>query len=284
MDQPLFTVVVPTRDRPHQLAGCLAALDALDYAGDYEIVVVDDGSREPVRLPREGRARAVRLAGRGPAAARNAGAAEARGRWLAFLDDDCRPRPDWLAALHARLEAEPTALVGGRTVNALVDNPWSAASQLLVDWLYAWYGARGGPRRFFTTSNLAVSAAGFRRLDGFDESFPTPGGEDRDLCERWAAHGLPLVHAPDAVVDHAHPLGPRSFWRQHAGYGRGARRLHRRRTERGVRSRIEPPAFYLGMLRHPYARGVAGPLVQTVLLALAQLANVAGYLTASFRD
>jgi GT2 family glycosyltransferase len=284
MDPPLFTVVVPTRDRPDPLAGCLAALGALDYAGDYEIVVVDDGSREPVRLPGDAMARVVRLPGRGPAAARNAGAAAARGRWLAFLDDDCRPRPDWLSALHAHLEAEPAGLVGGCTVNALVDNPWSAASQLLVDWLYTWYGARGGPRRFFTTSNMAVSAAGFRRLGGFDESFPTPGGEDRDLCERWTAHGLPLVHAPDAVVDHAHPLGPRSFWRQHAAYGRGARRLHRLRSERGLRSGIEPLAFYLGMLRHPFARRVERPLRQAVLLALAQLANVAGYLSAGSRD
>jgi glycosyltransferase involved in cell wall biosynthesis len=283
MDQPLFTVVVPTRDRPRPLEGCLAALAALDFPGGHEVLVVDDGSREPVRIPAGAQTRVVRLDGRGPAAARNAGAAAARGRWLAFLDDDCRPRPDWLSALQAHLEKEPQALVGGRTVNVLVDNPWSAASQLLVDWLYTWYGARGGGGRFFTTSNLAVATVEFRHLGGFDESFPHPGGEDRDLCERWAARGLPFDYAPEAIVDHAHPLGPRSFWRQHVAYGQGARLLHRRRAERGVASRIEPPAFYLGMLRHPFARRVARPLRQAALLTLAQIANVAGYLSARSR-
>src|SRR5262249_60796243 len=67
-----FTVIVPTRDRPAQLQGCLEALDRQDYPS-YEVVVVDD------------------TRGEGPAAARNAGAERARGELLAFTDDACRP-------------------------------------------------------------------------------------------------------------------------------------------------------------------------------------------------
>jgi len=167
--------------------------------------------------------------------------------------------------------------VGGRTVNALTKNPWSEASQLLIDWLYDYLAERHGSGRFFTTSNMAVSREAFLTLGGFDESFPAPGAEDRDLCERWAAQGLPALYAPEAIVDHKHELDALSFWRQHVRYGRGARRLWRYRSARGGRQRIEPLAFYMGMLRYPFRRGAADPFPLAFLLALSQVANVAGY-------
>ena len=51
---------------------------------------------------------------------------------------------------------------GGRTVNALPDNPYASASQALIDYLYVYYneGAAGEP--LFTTSNLALPRARFR--------------------------------------------------------------------------------------------------------------------------
>jgi GT2 family glycosyltransferase len=276
MTETAFTVIVPTRDRPERLAACLAAVRRLAFPRErFEVVVVDDGSRVPVASGDGWRL--VRLEGRGPAAARNAGARAARGRWLAFTDDDCRPRPDWLGELAARLAAHPDAMVGGRTVNALTDNPWSEASQLLVDWLYDWLAERHGSGRFFTTSNMALPREPFLALGGFDESFPAPGAEDRDLCERWAAAGLAAMYAPEAIVDHAHELDALSYWRQHVRYGRGARRLWGYRSGRGGRQRMEPVTFYTGMLEYPFRRGARNPLPLSLLLALSQVANAAGY-------
>jgi len=276
MPDPKFTVVVPTRDRPRALQACLEATRRLAGPHDgREVVVVDDGSRVPVESG-EGW-RVVRLGGQGPAAARNAGARAARGEWLAFTDDDCRPRPGWLDALAARLEANPGALVGGCTVNALTSNPWSSASQLLVDWLYAWPEARPEAGRIFTTSNLAVAREPFLAAGGFDEAFSAPGAEDRELCERWAARGGALVHAPEAVVDHEHVLDALAFWHQHVRYGRGTRRLWRRGGEQGYRHGLHPPAFYAGMLNYPFRRKRGDAWAQAALLVLAQVANVAGF-------
>jgi GT2 family glycosyltransferase len=288
---PRFSVVVPTYGRARQLGECLAALAALDYPRDrLEVLVADDGSPEP---PREAVARlADRLDVRlleaphhGPAAARNRGAAAARGELLAFTDDDCRPTPGWLRALAARLRAEPRAAVGGLVRNGLAGNRFSAGSQLLVDFLYQRWNERPGGAVLFTSNNLALSADLFRELGGFDASFPLPAAEDRDLCDRWRARGLPLRYATEAVVDHYHELDARRFWHQHFRYGVGARHLHRLRAARGADAAgVEGLGFYLGMLAFPFSRApVFEAATLSALFVLAQVANVAGYLSAARR-
>ena len=77
----------------------------------------------------------------GPAAARNRGAAEARGAFLAFTDDDCTADADWLRAFAAEFEKTPNGLVGGRTLNALDTNRCSATSQMIIDVVYDHYNA-----------------------------------------------------------------------------------------------------------------------------------------------
>ena len=300
-----FSVVVPTYDRPDRLARCLAALAALDYPRDrYEVVVVDDGSRQPLDDVVAGAIESeadlavdlVRQANAGPAAARNRGAARARGRYLAFTDDDCTPTPGWLTGLDAALSDDPQALVGGRVDNALVGNPCSTASQILVTYLYERQAAvrahgngAGGngaarpsaaePEGFFASNNIAVPAEGFARLGGFDESFPLAAAEDRDLCARWVETGGTLRYQPDAVVDHHHALDLAGFCRQHANYGRGAWQYNQGRTARtGASLRVAPVSFYAGMLRRPFADMPARRALPVAgLLAVSQVATATGF-------
>ena len=163
-------------------------------------------------------------------------AAHAHGRYLLLSDDDCVPALGWLRALETRADAFSGALLGGRTLNGLPDNLYSAVSQMVIEVVYAHYNADPDHARFFASNNLAAPADRFRALGGFDPDFST--AEDRDLCERWLAHGGRLVYAADAVVRHAHALTLGGLWRQHFAYGRGARRFHRTRpTMAGRRSR-----------------------------------------------
>ena len=107
---PSFTVIVPTHQRPDLLAEALASLRA-QTDGDFECVVVDDASPTPPRLPSDPRFTLVRLdRQRGPAAARNAGLARARGRWVAFLDDDDLYTPERLALARRGHAEAPIAL------------------------------------------------------------------------------------------------------------------------------------------------------------------------------
>jgi GT2 family glycosyltransferase len=281
---PTFSVVVPTYRRPEPLAACLRSLAALDYPRDhFEVIVVDDGGGAPPTsgseaVPAALDVRVIAQPHAGPATARNTGAARARGDYLAFTDDDCMPEAGWLRALAARVVAGADQAIGGRTVNALADNSYASATQLLLDYLYEWQAEHGGAA-FFASNNLAVPAALFRTRGGFDTGFPLAAGEDREFCHRWARSGGRLVYAPDAVVRHRHHLTLAGFWRQHVNYGRGALRFHRLRTRaEGGRGAGTPLSFYLGLLAYPLgqSRG-ARRLTLTALLSLAQLATAAGY-------
>ena len=197
-----FSVIVPTYNRPGQLEACLTALAALRYAVDrFEVIVVDDGSAEPVdtavalfrnRL----NVSVVRQENSGPAAARNRGVEHAGGAWLAFTDDDCLPNADWLQSLAHRLEKRANCVVGGRTVNGLTGNLCSAMSQIIVDVVYRYYNARPEQALFFATNNLAMPLELFRRIGGFDEAFTT--SEDRDFCDRCLAAALRCFMPPNA--------------------------------------------------------------------------------------
>ncbi len=280
-----FSIIVPTYNRPHQLEECLLALSRLEYPRDlFEVIVVDDGSEvSPGKSVHSvsGRLQVslIEQQNSGPAAARNRGAAAARGEILAFTDDDCTPAADWLSKLAERFEAHGDCAVGGSTLNQLTESSCAAASQLLVDYLYEYCRRQGRPWRFFTSNNFAVAAERFAELGGFDDSrFKRAAGEDRDFCERWMEHGYALVHAPEARVYHAHNLGLKTFCRQHFNYGRGACHLHAARAHRqGEQVRIEPLPFYLGMLRFPYTRPVRRRLWVSALMGLSQVAHAAGY-------
>lgn len=277
----MLSLVIPTRDRPRALHDCLRALAGARLAA-FEVIVVDDGGRTPaaevvnaftVHLP----VRCHRQEHAGPAAARNAGAELARGARLAFLDDDCQVTPGWFEALQERCRRHPDAMIGGRSVNALVDDPYAAGHQLLLEFLHERFNPVHEEAQFCASNNLTVPTAAFRALGGFDPGFRHPAGEDRELCRRWRLSGRPLVYAPEVRVRHAHAMTPLSFWRQHFRYGRAARRFHRRGPERSGRPG-EEIGFYLALLACPFrhARG-SRLLVLFLLILVSQVATVSGY-------
>jgi glycosyltransferase involved in cell wall biosynthesis len=286
-DAPVFTVIVPTHHRPSYLRRCLELLAAQDYARGYEIIVVDDGGSTPTADVVD-HFRAAGLAVRylsqaqsGPAAARNRAARAARGRYLAFTDDDCAPRNDWLTHLERALIENPDALVGGYTINALPAVRYSTASQMLIDYLYEYYHVEQTGARFFTTNNLAMDAGTFRLLGGFDHTFPLAAAEDREFCERWQRSGRRLLYNEAAVVQHWHLLDFRTFVRQHFNYGRGADFLHRSRARDGGSVRIpklEPPVFYFNLVTAPLRKVLRWESISLAgLMLLTQVAYGAGY-------
>jgi glycosyltransferase involved in cell wall biosynthesis len=267
-----LSVVVPTRDRPERLAVCLAALER-QTVPEIEIVVVDDASRDAgavaAAVAGAPRARLVRGEGRGPAAARNRGARAAEGAIVCFTDDDCEPEPGWAAGLAARITAaDDVHAAAGPTRNARPENPYAAAAQSIASHLAEATVDAAGRMRFAPTSNLACRAEVLTALP-FDERYPLAAGEDRDWCARLVGSGRTLLFEPAAVVRHHQELGARSFWRQQVRYGRGAYRF---RADHGTLRRLEPPAFYAGLLRRGFAAGArAGALV-----CLAQAATAWG--------
>jgi GT2 family glycosyltransferase len=280
-----FSVIIPTFNRPTQLADCLRALAEQDYPADrFEVIVVDDGSESPVHtliLPYRNSINitALRTANGGPGAARNHGARIARGRFLAFTDDDCAPSTGWLSALMTTFRASPEALTGGGIRNALIENPFSAASQLILDFVHDYSRRQPESLRFFSSNNIALASRLFRELDGFNLQFRT--SEDRDLCDRWSESGRQFVFAPEALVHHSNDLSFRSFWRQHLGYGRGARMFYMARRSRRPGEATIRGGFYLALLhRLPVLimQQKRHQLILPLLMVVWQAANLAGFL------
>lgn len=156
--------------------------------------------------------RIVEAAAPGSYAARNAGAAAARGAWLVFTDADCLPEPGWLAAYAAAIDAETAGEAGGeaaageaagggilagpvRMVAPPDPDPW-AIYDVVRGIPQARYVARG----YATTANLAVAGTVFRAVGGFEpDRF---SGGDAVFCRRAGrlGHRVRLVAA--AVVAH----------------------------------------------------------------------------------
>jgi GT2 family glycosyltransferase len=271
-------VIVPTKGRPRYLQGCLAALAAADYPRDrFEVVVVNDGGGAAVEEVVEHVAGAIeaRLTApprTGPSAARNAGAWAARGRHLAFTDDDCEPAAGWLPALERALADNPRAAVGGVVVNGARRDPAAVASQAVVDSLLEEFNRDPAAPRFFTSSNLAFPAEPFREIGGFDEAFRY--AEDREICHRWIRSGHRLAHAPDAIVHHMRTLTLRDFVRQHHGYGRGAWAFQHHAPD----GRADSPGVLRALARralHPDPD--AGRIATTAYVALSQAATASGF-------
>jgi glycosyltransferase involved in cell wall biosynthesis len=289
-----ISIIVPTRNRPGKIEKCLRAIADQTHPHDrFEVIVVDDGSDAPLAttvLPfcAHLQLQLVEQKNAGPARARNTGAKHAAGTLLVFTDDDCEPTPGWLAALHRHFQRCPDRALGGETINALPENAYSSASQLLVDYLYEYYGADAAADGdgaatsppFFTSNNLAVPAALFREVGEFDDSFALAGGEDREFCDRWQERGYRLLRAPDAIVRHSHGLSLATFWRQHMNYGRGAFHL---RKARAFRHRdaigLEPFSFYGRLVMYPARTGERGKakLLLMTLMLVSQVANALGF-------
>ena len=286
-DQPLVSVIIPSYGRPVQLAACLRSVVASDFPpGPFEVLVVDDGNAERLEWQVDRPSAAadvtwVRLPeNRGPAEARNAGARVARGRCLAFIDDDCIADPAWLAGLYTISVANPGAAVGGRIVDGSGGNLYCAADQAILDVVYAYYNTDPSHARFFSTSNLAVPADAFRDTGGFDAALRT--SEDREFCARWLAAGRRMVFAADAVAVHAATSSALRFWRRHYAFGEGAYRF-RSRHDRSAGSRVtlEPPEFYTRLVFNPMTRPTTSKGAATAaLIVVSQFASALGFLAA----
>ncbi len=216
---PAVSVIVCTRNGVALLPDCLRSLLSLDYPS-VEVVVVDDGSTDGTSgLVREHFpwVRLVRTAPHGLSAARNAGAAAARGDVLAFLDDDCAADPHWLRWIVHAFETHGWAAAGGPNLPPPSDSrlqrildalPGTAIHVLLDD------------RRaeHVPGCNLVVTRAAFAAAGGFDARFTT-AGDDVDFCWRLLAAGLTIGYEPGAVVWHRRRSSPWKFLRQQVGYG-----------------------------------------------------------------
>lgn len=276
---PEVSIVIPTRNRwallDQSLAGALRQEDV-----DAEVVLVDDGSSDPMpeRLGRLGdpRVRVLRSPERqGVARARNLGIGAARGKWVAFLDDDDLWSPGKLRAqldAAARCQADfayGSAVVVDVTLCVRHQQPAPDAQGIARELLVRNAIPGGG-------SNVMARTALVRRLGGFDESLSVLA--DWDLWIRLALHGTGAACPAVLLAYLSHPGNMvvrgeydtlrefRSLEEKHAAASRAAgvrfdrRRVYRyfARGHRRAGRRLDAARTYLRLAAAEQSLGDAG--------------------------
>lgn len=273
------------------LSACIESLcKQTIHADDYEIIIVDDGSSDPVdaTIPAETITRAgqpeIRLVTQentGPATARNHGASIARGAALAFIDDDCLAHPNWLEELLDESDRSKNALVGGHTRNALLDDPCATVNQLILDVVYEYHNRDVHNCVFLASNNWLCPRDMFLAIGGFDEAFRV-ASEDRDFCQRWRDSGFRIVWQKAAGVEHLHAQNVWKFLKMHFRYGRGALQYHSRYAKIKGGTSGSLLSFYVAFPRSAMRRVKresrwAMRFQLAALLVAWQFANVCGF-------
>jgi len=277
---PRISVIIPARDEAARLPRSLESLRRQTLPSSaYEVIVVDDGSRDSTaEIAEAAGARVLSQANRGPASARNAGAQVALGELLVFTDADCEAAPDFLAEI-ARAFEDP-AIAGAMGAYR------SKQRQRVARFVQAEFDFKQRRMARMRTINTVHTYAGAYRREvflatgGFDERYPIPSNEDQELSYRLAGHGHTMVFEPDAVVFHLHDRTlaeyiRRKFW---LGYWKAYTLSKHPRHIRGdshtprsqmVQIALALPTLIAGLLAplSPLAAGVAWGLAAAFTLS-----------------
>ncbi len=300
--EPICSVIVPVYNGGAIITRCLDALAGQTVAADcYEIILVDDGSRDDTAaiaaawgdVHPQHCFRLIQQPNAGPAAARNHGAQVARSPLLLFTDGDCAPQPDWIEAMVAAFD-DPE-IVGAKGAY-VTEQAGVVARFVQAEYEDRYDRMRAMPRIDF----IDTYSAGYRRTiflenGGFDPIFTTASVEDQEFSFRLAQKGYPLTFAPDARVSHLHDETLAEYVRRKYFIGYWKALLTRWHPERMVQDSHTPQVLkvqivlmaallgfmalgLLGFFWSPLAwawLGVAGTLIVFLITSLPFLTKLA---------
>jgi glycosyltransferase involved in cell wall biosynthesis len=232
----MISIAICSHDRSEDVALCLSALASQLPMFDDELIIVDSCSApshaEALRsLASAYQASFVRLETAGHSRARNAVLAEARGEWVAYLDDDAVPFPDWLRSLHKVIDngGRDLAAVGGLTQPAWPDE--QAPKGISPRWLFYLSCIQDKVRRSTRDgakvcgANLAFRKGCLKALGGFRNELGRIGdrligGEETMAVRQLLESGCEAIYDPSVRVKHRIPrerlslewIRKRAYW------------------------------------------------------------------------
>ena len=212
-------MVVCSRERPEDLARCLASLRLLRY-DDLEVLVVDNApttgrTRDVVEAAGDPRVRYLCEPRPGLSRARNHGVRASTRGHRRLHRRRLRVDASWLDAPVRGFSREAEVGWGTRFAPAAFEVGRGSGDELL-------------PFRAGTVgagASFAVSRAALVRIGGFDEALgaatASGGGEDLDCFSRLLLEGFVIAYEPSSVAWHYHRRAEEEIWRQLVGYGSG---------------------------------------------------------------
>lgn len=213
--------VIPVLNEENYLPATLDSIDRYHPIGwDYEIIIVDHGSTDRTRDIAIAAGATVLMPNAATIAAlRNAGASNAEGAILIFLDADVTLTPEWRAASAAWLV---TALENQGFITGSKVLPPPGDSFVIENWFRPLVEQKTNKTRYLGSAHLIVPTSLFNKTGGFDPTLQT--GEDYDFCERSRAKGFDIV--PNNALRSFHSRFPKNvgeFIRRERWHGCGDR-------------------------------------------------------------
>jgi GT2 family glycosyltransferase len=209
------SIVIPVFNQAPDTYRCLQALIAHTPAGQYEVIVVDNASTDEtskVLAHVQGLRVLTNSTNLGVVDANNQGAAEARGEFLLFLNNDTRVRDGWLPAMLQTLTADPMVGAVGAQLIYPDGRLQEAGAIVWNDGTGRNYGRGDNPELpqyqyqrpvdYCSGACLLVRRSLFEQLGGFDRQFAPAYYEDVDLCFGLRQLGYQVVYQPKARVIH----------------------------------------------------------------------------------
>lgn len=214
-DAPTVSVIIPVYNQLHHTWSCLKALADNAPTTPFEVIVVDDGSsdRTAQEVPRIAGVRFHKNPQNlGFIGACNAGAAQARGRYLFFLNNDTAVQPNWLEPLLSTYsEFDQVGLVGSKLIYP--DGRLQEAGGIVFNdgsgWNYGRFDHPDDPRYdypreadYCSGAAILIEKSLFERFLGFDALYKPAYYEDTDLAFKVRAAGLRVIYQPASRVVH----------------------------------------------------------------------------------
>ncbi|MDR1337352.1 MAG: glycosyltransferase [Tannerella sp.] len=247
----LFSLIIPVYNRPDEVAELLESL-TLQTAGDFEVIIVEDGSavtcEDVVRRYADRLSVAYyRIPNGGPGQARNCGATKASGEYLIVLDSDCILPPGYMQAVSEELSRTDADAFGGQDRASDRFTDVQKAINYSMTSFFTTGGIRGGRKeldRFYPRSfNMGIRRKVYDELGGFSKM---RFGEDIDFSYRIYEAGYRVCLFLSAWVYHKRRTDWKKFYRQVCNSGIARINLYRKYPRSLKAVHLLPAAFTLG--------------------------------------
>jgi glycosyltransferase involved in cell wall biosynthesis len=272
----LITVVVPSLNAASTLPDQMGALARQDYAAEWELIVVDNGSTDGTRetasmspLHPLCTLRVVAEPRRGLNPARNAGVRAAAFDRVAICDADDVVDPGWLEAMDRGLDTWHA--VGGSLEFGLLNDPRTIALRGSPgDDRISTLGREFGFLPQVMCGNVAFHKQVWAVVGGFDEDFAA-GGDDVDFGWRVQRAGFSVGYRPDALIHYRLREDKAALFRQYVRDGRGSAHLYAKYRDDGMPGRParESLARLAWLARNAYRLSRGNPQQQGQLVRVA---------------
>lgn len=238
----IISIIIPTNNRKFFLENCLKSLWNQTYPqNQYEILVVDDGSTDGTGAIVKGLKAIKNLKyfyqpHRGLSEARNLGVKSARGKIVAFIDDDCVADKNWVSLIVKtyRRSSPKVGGIGGQVfVGTYKKNIIARAGQAMLNYSVSRH-KKGNEVLFLLGSNFSFRKEVLNKIGYFDRDFRT-AGDDTEFAWRLVKAGYKLIYEPKIKVEHFQRNTLISFWKQNIEYG----------TSLCLSKRKHPDLFYV---------------------------------------